>query len=72
MYKLLNKLFGWDYIYWQNIADSGIAKVYTDSNGNPYYYRYRTTCLIDKIISHDQVMWLTCSSGKYLKCLVNK
>lgn len=35
MYKLLNKLFGWDYIQWKNTVDSGIARIHVDGNGIP-------------------------------------
>lgn len=67
MYKLLNKLFGWDYVHWSNFAESGIARVYIDGDGNPYYFRYRNICVIDRITSKTQVMWLTCSYSKYVK-----
>lgn len=65
MYKLLNLLFGWDYIYWKNAADSGIARVHKAYDGNVWYFRYRVTTLIDVIKSPDQVIWLTCDSSKY-------
>jgi hypothetical protein len=29
MYKLWHYLFGWDYIYWENIADCAIARIHT-------------------------------------------
>jgi len=67
MYKLLNKLFGWDYIYWKNSADSGIARVHVDYIGTIFYWRYRSTFILDKITKPEQVIWLTCSSSKYFK-----
>lgn len=67
MYKLLNKLFGWDYIYWSNCADRGVARVRKDGLDNPYYVRYYGITLYDKITSANQVMWLTCLPEKYLK-----
>lgn len=66
MYKLLNKIFGWDYIYWANTADSGVSRVYKNADGVAYYYRYRSIALIDIIYSKTQVIFLTCSSSKYL------
>ena len=67
MIKLLNYLFGWDYIYWANWADHGISRVLRDAEGNPYYYRYKATKVIDKIIIARQVIWLTCLPSKYMK-----
>jgi len=51
MYKILNFLFGWDYILWQNSADVGIARVYKiDLNSNKvFYWRYRLTNVLDEI-----------------------
>lgn len=40
MYKLKHKLFGWDYIIWNNDADSGIARVITLKDGKIGYWRY--------------------------------
>jgi hypothetical protein len=65
MWKLIHWIFGYDYIYWANTADNGIARVCVDSLGNPYYFRYRMTGLIDKITDPDKVMWLTCHPDKY-------
>ena len=66
MYKLLNLLFGWDYIYWDNFADRGIARVHIAGDGTVYYNRYKIMGIIDKIKSKDQVIWLTCTGEKYL------
>ena len=66
MWKLLNKLFGWDYIQWRNTADSGVARVYKSPSGQAYYWRYKTTKVIDRINDPKQVVWLTCPSSKYL------
>lgn len=66
MYKLLNYLFGWDYIAWKNSIDSGIARVYLSGDGTAFYFRYRNICCIDKIHKPEQVIWLTCASKKYL------
>ncbi len=66
MYKLLNKLFGWDYIQWRNSAAEGIARVHKDGNDVSWYWRYKNINVADTIKSKDQVIWLTCSPGKYL------
>lgn len=65
MYKLLNKLFGWDYIYWQNCADQGVARVHKAIDGTVYYWRYKSIKCADIIHEYHNVMWLTCKPGKY-------
>ena len=66
MWKFWNKLFGWDYIFWNNTADQGIARVYKDGNNNPYYFQYRVLNLIEPIRKESDVIWLTCKSNKYI------
>lgn len=65
MYKIFNKLFGWDYVYFQNFATQGVKKVKTDFYGHPYYIWAVNSRV--KITSKKQVMWLTCSADKYIK-----
>lgn len=65
MYKFLNWFFGWDYIYWENSCDHGVARVRLMPNGTVFFYRYNVTQLIDTIKSADQVLWLTCFPNKY-------
>lgn len=66
IYKLLNYIFGWDYIAWQNSADQGIARVRVDHCGTVFYWRYRNTKVVDRICDGDGVLWLTCRPEKYL------
>lgn len=66
MYWLLNKIFGWDYIAWENSCDSGVARVRKDFNGKTWYYRYYVTKCTDIIKTADQVIWITCKPSKYL------
>lgn len=67
MYKLLNKLFGWDYIQWKNTVDSGIARIHVDGNGIPYYWRYKITDVADRPDDpFTRIIWLTCNKNKYL------
>ena len=66
IYKLLNYLFGWDYIAWSNCADSGIARVHYGYDGTAWYWRYKTTKVIDKIHNPKHVTWLTCYPNKYI------
>ena len=65
MYKIFNYLFGWDYVYWTNTADRGIARVFITGDGSVCYYRYSVSGLIDVIQEPKQVVWLTCNSTKY-------
>jgi len=67
MWKLFNYLFGWDYIQWANSIDSGVARIHIDGAGRVWYWRYKTTKLIDVVKESEQVIWLTCSPEKYLQ-----
>ena len=67
MYRLFHKLFGWDYIYWTNLTDQGIARIYVDAENKPYYYRYRIPLVIDPADgSRSMIRWLTCHRTKYI------
>ena len=66
MWKIYNKLFGWDYIAWRNTADKGIARVHKEETGRCWYWRYYITKKIDIITDANQVIWLTCVPSKYL------
>jgi len=66
MWRLLHTLFGYDYVQWKNFADSGIARVHVGGNGEIFYWRYKSTCVIDRIKNAEQVVWLTCQPSKYL------
>ena len=66
MWRIWNKLFGWDYIFWQNYVDRGIAKVYKDGKNNPYYFQYKLLNLIQPIRKESDVIWLTCKPNKYI------
>lgn len=60
MFRLYNKLFGWDYIQWSNFADSGISRIRVDAEGIPYYFRYSGVDIIDRLGTNREV-GLTCS-----------
>lgn len=40
MWKLLNKLFGWQYVYIENSAASYIRRAFTAPNGEVMVYAY--------------------------------
>ena len=65
IYKLLNKLFGWDYIQWSNPADQGVARVHIDGMGRVWYWQYKSIKAVNIIEDPEKVIWLTCSPNKY-------
>ena len=64
-WEVNKRLNGWDYILWANSCDSGIARVYKDQTGVAYYWRYRNTRVVDRILTPEQVLWLTCDPSKF-------
>ena len=66
LYKLLHIIFGWDYIYWSNTSDTGIARIYVDAENKPFYWRYKITKVLDPADgSQSDITWLTCPRTKY-------
>jgi hypothetical protein len=65
MWKLWHRLFGWDYIHWENSADEGIARIQKGYNGEVFYWRYKITSVADKITTAENVIWLTCEPRKW-------
>lgn len=88
MWRIFHLLFKWDYVAWRNndyaticidgYSVGGIARVYKDGTGSPYYikknFNYKTNeFLIHKsdvyifIEDKNDVVWLTCAPEKYMK-----
>lgn len=65
MHKFFHLLFGWDYIYWSNCTDQGVARIYKSPDGKIYYYRYKATGVLDIVEKPAQVLWLTCPASKF-------
>ena len=65
IYKLLNKLFGWDYIQWSNSAADGVARVHVDGMRRVWYWQYKSIKATNIIEDPAKVIWLTCSPNKY-------
>jgi hypothetical protein len=74
IYKLLNKLFGWDYIQLRYPPNEGVSRVQLDGMNRVWHWQIRVTILAnisydDKVIHiiqrPEDVMWLTCSPDKY-------
>jgi hypothetical protein len=69
MWKLWNKLFKWDYVYWAGHYSRGISRVMVDGLGRPYYWRGELGDRRVHVITGttDNVLWLTCPPTNYLK-----
>ncbi len=71
MYKILNKLFGWDYIYWEDrfnsgiSFDSGISKLIVLPDKS-VHFKHRGY-IVSVIDTEFIVKWLTCTPDKYIK-----
>lgn len=65
MYKIWNKLFGWEYIQWENTAASGISRLRILPDGTVVYRRYSTIQKFTVLSKNDNVLWLTCLKEKY-------
>lgn len=67
MYKILNYLFGWDYVAWQNTCAHGIARVQVNGDGEPFIFYYKITNAWKSLKNpgHFNINWLTCSPKKY-------
>jgi hypothetical protein len=60
---VLNKVLGWDYIYWKNTCANGIERVKVNPSGEIYYMQYGKH--LHKINKPDDVVWMTCHKEKY-------
>lgn len=72
IYKLLNKLFGWDYIQTYYSINCRVARVQVDGLHRPWYLQvYESDGFGTKkkvaewIEKPEHVIWLTCSPDKY-------
>jgi hypothetical protein len=61
-YKILNKLFGIDYVIVKHGYDSKILPVDKDFDGNVFYKHWGNAFLI---LNKEKVLWITCESSKY-------
>lgn len=65
-YKLMNYLFKWDYILWENCLYKGVSRVRFLPDGELYYLEYGTYGTFNLIKGNKEVkQWLTCSKEKY-------
>lgn len=74
MYKILNWLFGWDYILWSNSwacldeLAGGVSRLHRDIEGNLWYHvKGEGWSGIRVVEKPSHVLWLTCSPSKYFE-----
>lgn len=65
MWRLWNKLFGWDYITWASENSlyryKGVARIRLSHSGG--YYSMRGEYI--KVTEKNEHIWLTCKPSKY-------
>ena len=71
MHRILNYLFGWDYVTWQDCLYKGIDKVRVLPNGKPYFLKYGSSSNFTYITKENNGStvihaWMTCDPGKYI------
>lgn len=66
MWKIWHKLFGWDYVLWQDRYYGGVSRVLFLPDGTQGYLKqpniFRTLQGAE-----DTIFWLTCKPEKYIK-----
>ena len=66
MYKILNKLFGWDYVYYKTREDySGIARIIVLPDKSVHFWS--GNYLINIKYKNMIIEFLTCTPDKYIK-----
>ena len=67
IYKIMNYIFGWDYIVWNYCGGKGVSRIRVLPNGNIYYLRHGAYDSFQEINKESDVKaWLTCDKSKYL------
>ena len=73
MWRILNFIFGWDYVLWTTRYNYGISRVFVDHACNAYcFMKYNHPSFgrekgVAKIDGANKFIWLTCHHTKYLK-----
>lgn len=69
MYKIFNKLFGWDYVFWRvgQVGSYGISRIKTFPDGTHYITRYYGAGFVDLNVVEPciKLTYLTCDASKY-------
>jgi len=63
MYRILNKIFGWDYIYVPHDEFPSVFRIKRNPDGIIYYERVTGEIFI--IECFDEFLYLTCRKDKY-------
>ena len=65
-YKILNLLFGWDYVYWAEENSNGIGRVFVSKDHRVCFWQIsRRFDKLVLIMYPEKIIWLTCSPDKY-------
>ena len=64
MYRILNKLFGWDYIYWKSEDYDGISKIVILPDKTIHFWARGYLINIDNKLVN--IKFLTCTPDKYI------
>lgn len=65
IYKLLNKIFGWDYAYFTYVGNDEIHRI-RHCNDGFYIYCYNQVFRLDNKEVQKRLFWITCSKYKYI------
>jgi hypothetical protein len=65
MYKILNKLFGWDYVYYKTENYEGIARIIVLPDKSVHFWHLNNLINIEYKKMH--IKFLTCTPDKYIK-----
>ena len=68
MWRLWNKLFGWDYVVWSykhSDLPGDVSRIIVDQTGTPYIHEYSE--VYRALSDASKIIWLTCKPEKYLK-----
>jgi len=68
MWSIFNKLFGWDYIVWENSCDGAVERIRIDGEGRAYFWQYgKYACNLEGPYRGTTriACWLTCAPEKY-------
>lgn len=71
MYRILNYLFGWDYVTWEDCLYKGVSRVRVLPNGKPYFLKYGSNSNFEYITKENNGStvihaWMTCDPSKYI------
>lgn len=64
MYKLFNKIFGWDYVIKITVFSTYIVRIRKAKCGKVYYKHWFD---YGEVLHAENYIWITCEPEKYIK-----